>query len=84
VPPPVALKPTPVVVSMSSPPPVKLIVAPVLLLRVTAALPELFKALLVPLKFTVPPLQAETLMPVPVETFWERVPFSVSVPPVRL
>ena len=38
VPPPVALKPAPLVVSMSRSPPVKLIVAPVLLVRSTAAL----------------------------------------------
>ena len=36
VPPPVATKPPPLVASMSSPPPVKLMVAPVLLVRLTA------------------------------------------------
>ena len=36
VPPPVATKPLPLVASMSSPPPVKLVVAPVLLVRLTA------------------------------------------------
>src|SRR5262245_14924883 len=45
VPPPVALKPTPEVVSMFSPPPVKLIVAPVLLVRLTAFDVPVFKVL---------------------------------------
>ena len=59
-PPPVALMPSPLVVSMSRPPLVKRMAAPVLLLKVTAVLAPVFKTLLLPLKLTVPPLLSAT------------------------
>ena len=65
VPPPVALKPAPEVVSMSSPPFVKLIVAPVLLLSVTAGLAPVFSVFVAPLKVTVPPVLFCTRTPGP-------------------
>ena len=48
------MKPIALVVSMSSPPPVKLTVAPVLLLRVTAVVAPVLMILLVPVKAIVP------------------------------
>ena len=54
VPPPVATKPLPLVASMSSPPPVKLMVAPVLLVRLTAVDVPPFSTLLAPENVIVP------------------------------
>lgn len=78
--PPVALKPVPLEVLMTNPPPVKLIVPPALLLRLTAVLAPVFRFLVLPLKAIVPPVLLATLMPVPVSLMF---PDNVTVPPVR-
>ena len=54
VPPPVATKPVPLVASMSRPPPVKLMVAPVLSVRLTAVDVPPFSTLLAPENVIVP------------------------------
>ncbi len=81
VPPPVALKPMPLVVSISSPTPLKLIVPPSLLSRLTAVSALVFNVLVPPLKFTVPefvPLFV-TSMPSQVAV-QERLPERLAVP----
>src|SRR5690242_19305503 len=70
VPPPVAVKPAPVVVVISKPLPppagLKLMVLPVLVLELNAALAVVVRAIVGLLKFTVPPPQLETAIPEPV------------------
>src|SRR5262249_42646084 len=65
VPPPVAVKPVPLVVVIAKPPLEKLIVAPALLVRETAVLAPVLKVLLAPLNVIVPLVQFCTLNPVP-------------------
>jgi hypothetical protein len=90
VPPPVALKPAPLVVVMSRPLPpvagVKLIVAPVLLVRLTAAFAAVLRLIVLLRKLIVPPLLLVTSMPAAVavlaliEPFWKvTVPASCSL-----
>src|SRR5262249_14798894 len=85
VPPPVALKPVALVVSMPRPPLEKSIVAPVLLLSATAVLAPVFSVLVPPLKAMVRPVLFATLMPL-----WllhvpaHRLPLSVTPPAVLL
>src|SRR5438132_11833130 len=65
VPPPVALKPTPLVVVICKPPPAKLIVAPVLLVTLTAVLEPVVNVFVPPLNVRVPPVLLPSVMPVP-------------------
>src|SRR4051794_26780243 len=65
VPPPVALKPLALVVVMAKLPPVKLIVAPVLVARLTAAPAPVLMIWLALVKATVPLVMFWTEMPVP-------------------
>ena len=65
VPSPVALKPAPDVVAMSSPPFVKSIVVPRLSLSETAGLVPVVRVLAGPVRATVPPVLFATLMPEP-------------------
>ncbi len=84
VPPPVALKPAPLVVTMSSSLPpakgAKLIVAPLLLLSVTAVFAPVFRLIVWPVRLTVPPVLLAMLMPRLVSVM---LPESAAVPPVR-
>ena len=63
VPPPVAVKPVPVLLAITSPPLLKLMVAPALLLRLTAVLAPVLRFLLGLSKAMVPPLEFCTRMP---------------------
>src|SRR5262245_33219326 len=65
VPPPVAEKPVPLVLSISSPPLLKLMVAPVLLESETAVDAPVFSVLVPPEKSIVPPVLLLTVMPPP-------------------
>ena len=80
VPPPAALKPVPVVVAIARPPLMKLMVAPVLEVNVTAADAPVLSALLAPLKLTLPAFRLSTSTPVQVPVQL-RLPLSVTVPP---
>ena len=74
----------PLVVSISSPPPVKLTVEPVLLSSATASPVPVFSVLVEPVKLMVALALPETLMPPLASAPSLMLPDSVTVPPVRL
>ena len=77
VPPPVAVKPVPLVVSMLRPPPVMLMAAPVLAVSVTAGFAAVVRVLVAPLSAIVPPVTLLTRIPVPPAV--TRLPDSVTL-----
>ena len=80
VPPPVAWNPPPLVASMSSPPPVKLMVAPVLLVRLTAVAVPPFSTLFGPENRIVPPALSSRKMALVLPLARVMVPESVMFP----